>query len=207
MRTKVLVWVVTATLVILVARTIAYALQPGSAARLFQQAGGPVFPALVLVTLALGAASAVVVCWLAALGVRERALLERRILRAPLPRVRADRVLACAFVLAVLTSLAGGLLEAYVHWRAGLGWHGLHCLFGPVHRNLIPIDSALSLVAAAVLEAARHVAAWMRRTFALLRALPPQLVFFVQPVAPAALQARRSPRLTARSPRAPPALS
>src|SRR5207247_7549956 len=62
MRTKVLVSVVTATLVILFARTIAYASQPGSEARLFQQqAGGPAFPTLVLVTLAIGAASAVVV--------------------------------------------------------------------------------------------------------------------------------------------------
>ena len=154
---KVLVWVATATLVILLARTIAYALQPGFTARLLeQQAGGPAFPALVLVTLTLGAAFAVGVCSLAALGVRERVLLERRILVAPLPQIRADRVLAQAFVLAVLTSLAGGLFDAYLHWRAGVGWHGLHCLVGPVHRNLIPIESALSLVAAAVLEAARH---------------------------------------------------
>ena len=159
-------------------------------------------------TLTLGAAFAVGVCSLAALGVRERVLLERRILVAPLPQIRPDRVLAHAFVLAVLTSLAGGLFEAYLHWRAGLGWHGLHCLVGPVHRNLIPIESALSLVAAAVLEAARHVVAWMRRTFALLRTLPPSLVSFPQPVAPVALQLpRRASLLTAGSPRGPPALS
>jgi hypothetical protein len=50
----------------------------------------------------------------------------------------------------------GGLLEAYIHWRAGLGWHGLHCVFGPVHRNLLPIDGALSLVAAAIATALEH---------------------------------------------------
>ncbi len=204
-----LVWAVTAPLVILLARTIAYGLQPGLAARLLQQrAGGPAFPTLVLVTLALASGFAIVVCWLVALGVRERALLERRVLAAPRPRIRAVRVLGLALVLATFTSLAGGLLEAYVHWRAGIGWHGLRCMFGPVHRDLIPIESALSLVAAAVVEAARHVAAWMRRTFALLRALPPPLISFVQPVAPASLQlARRSPRLLAGSPRAPPSLS
>ena len=27
----------------------------------------------------------------------------------------------------------------------GLGWHGIHCLLGPVHRNAIPILAALSL--------------------------------------------------------------
>jgi hypothetical protein len=204
-----LVWSASATLVILLARTVAYALRPNPAARVLEQrAGGPAFPTVVLATLALGAALAVVVCWLAALGVRERALLERRTLATPLPRIRVHRVLACALVLGTVTSLLGGLVEAYVHWRAGMGWHGLHCIFGPVHRDLIPIESALSLVAAAVVESARHVGLWMRRTFALLRALPASAVSFTQPLAPAARQfPRRNPQLTAGSPRAPPALS
>jgi hypothetical protein len=59
----------------LLARTLAYSMQPSPAANVLEQrAGGPAFPTLVLATLALGAALAV--CWLAALGVRERALLE-----------------------------------------------------------------------------------------------------------------------------------
>ena len=41
-------------------------------------------------------------------------------------------------------------LESYLHWRAGLGWHGLHCLAGPVHRDAVPIVAALSLVAVAL---------------------------------------------------------
>ena len=31
------------------------------------------------------------------------------------------------------------MLESTIHWREGLGWHGLHCLLGPVHRDAIPI--------------------------------------------------------------------
>jgi hypothetical protein len=68
------------------------------------------------------------------------------------------------------------MLEAYVHWRAGLGWHGLHCLTGPVHRDLLPLETGLSLVAAAILAAARHVAAWMRRTLARLTPLLPRVL-------------------------------
>ena len=92
------------------------------------------------------------------------------------PRFRPARTFAFAIALAVVTSVAGGLLEAYLHWRAGLGWHGVQCVFGPVHRDLLPIATALSFVAAALLAAAEHVAVWMRRTFALLRALPPRLL-------------------------------
>lgn len=162
-----------AALVVLCARWLAYAVTPSPSGRLLEnRAGGPGLPAITLVTLTLGAAIATVICWLAALGIRERALLERRILTAPRPRFRIRRVLALAFALTVTTSVAGGLLEAYIHWRAGLGWHGLHCLLGPVHRDLLPFEGALSFIAAALLVAAEHVVSWMRRTFALLRPLP-----------------------------------
>jgi hypothetical protein len=195
-------------LIVLLARTIAYALQPSAAARsLGQGAGGPAFPILVLVALALASAIAIAVCRLAALAVDERALLETRTLAAPLPRLRVLHVVISAIALAVVTSLAGGLLEAYLHWRAGMGWHGLHCVFGPVHRNLIPIEAALSLVAAASAEAARHVVAWMRRTFARLRPVP--AAAWRGPViqlAPLAVS-RCRPRLTASAPRAPPVFS
>ena len=154
-------------LVVLLARSLAYAAEPTPAARLLEQrAGGPSLPVLALVSLALGASIAVAVCWLAAVAVRERALLERR---RP-DRFACGRVLALALVLAVVTCVAGGLLEAWIHWRAGLGWHGLHCLLGPVHRDLLPIETGLSFVAAAIIAAARHVVAWMRRTFARLAA-------------------------------------
>src|SRR5207253_10130745 len=130
------------------------------------RAGGPALPVLAIVTLTLAASVAVTVCALTALAVRERALLERRSF-APF---RAGRMLVRATTLAVVASLGGGLLEAYLHWRAGLGWHGLHCLVGPVHRDLLPFECGLSLVAAALIAATQHVVAWMRRTFARLGA-------------------------------------
>jgi len=166
---RTLIGVATVVPVVLLARTLAYATEPGPAARMLEQrAGGPTLPVLALVSLGLGAAVAVATCSLAALAVRERALLESRRHEG----FAIGRVFTLAVALAVSTCLAGGLLESYVHWRAGLGWHGLHCLIGPVHRDLLPIETGLSLVAAAVLAAAAHVLAWMRRTFAALTTLP-----------------------------------
>jgi hypothetical protein len=163
----------TVALVVLLARTLAYAVEPGSAARVLEQrTGGPALPVVVLVSLALGAAVAIAVCWLVAMAVRERALLERRAAE----RFAVGRALLVACALAAVTCVAGGMLEAYVHWRAGLGWHGLHCLTGPVHRDLLPLETGLSFVAAAILAAARHVAAWMRRTFARLTLLLPRVL-------------------------------
>lgn len=195
---------VAGALVILLARSIAYATSPSPAARLLEhQAGGPGLPVLTLVALTLGGACAVAICWLAAIGVRERALVERR----TAPAFRPLRTMAVAVALAVTTSLAGGLFEAYLHWRAGLGWHGLHCVFGPLHRDLWPIASALSLIAAALFSAGEHVLAWMRRTFALLRGVPPRpgAAVVVAGCPPEALGASR--RRSVGSPRAPPALS
>jgi hypothetical protein len=163
------------TLVVLLARTLAYAAEPEPSARfLAQRAGGPALPVLALVSLSIGFVLAVTLCSLVALGVRERALLERR-QAAPFGVVRS---LALALALTVVTCVVGGLFEAYLHWRAGLGWHGLHCLVGPVHRDLIPLETSLSFVAAAVITAARHVSLWMRRTFARLAAELPAPSFF-----------------------------
>jgi hypothetical protein len=174
---KPLSWIVTATLVVLLTRSIAYAIAPSPAARVLEhRAGGPALPVLTLVAFTLGGSLAVAICWLAAFGVRERALLERRTLAESAPRFRPARTFAFAVGLSVITSVAGGLFEACLHWRAGLGWHGVQCILGPVHRDLLPIATALSFVAAALFAAAGHVAAWMRRTFALLRALPPRVL-------------------------------
>ena len=134
------------------------------------------------------------VVWLAALGVRERALLAD----APAPPLRLARLVVRAAVLFVTTCFAFALFESWEHWRAGLGWHGLHCLTGPAHRNAIPILAALSLVAAALAAALEHVLAWMRRTIARLRARAAHIavpVFFAPPqpaLAGAAVRALRA---------------
>jgi hypothetical protein len=200
---KALIGAVVTTLVVLLARSLAYATEPTPAARLLEhRAGGPALPVLALAFLALGAAIAVAVCWLAAVAVRERALIERRQAES----FPVLRVVALTLALAVTTSVAGGLFEAYLHWRAGLGWHGLHCVLGPVHRDLIPFETGLSFVAAAIVAAAAHVVAWMRRTFARLGATLPWL----WPVSSVRLRALAVPAealcLGSASARAPPAL-
>ena len=202
---RLLVWLGAGTLVVLTARTFAYAVAPTPAARLLEhRAGGPALPVLILVSLSVGFALAVAVCWLAAFGVRERALLER--CRSPQFRVR--RAVLSALALSVATSVVGGFFEGYLHWRAGLGWHGLNCLFGPVHRDLLPLEFGLSSIAAAVIAAGEHVLAWMRRTFALLRALPPRLVTSAALRSPVSFESPRlTLRFTAGSPRAPPVAS
>jgi hypothetical protein len=80
-------------------------------------------------------------------------------------------VLAARYaVLFAVSSFAFAIVESTIHWREGLGWHGLHCLVGPVHRDAIPILAALSLVAVAAHGAIEHLLAWARRLFAQLAA-------------------------------------
>jgi hypothetical protein len=198
---RVLLFSGVAALVVLLARTLAYAAEPAPEARLLaRSAGGPTLSVVALVSLSLAGAIAVAVCWLAALAVRERALVERRE-TAPFP---LRRLAVLAVSLAVVTSVSGGLLEAYLHWRAGLGWHGLHCLVGPVHRNLLPFEAALSLCAAALVAAAQHVLGWMRRTFARLRTVPPRLASSRPFRAPWRCDLPRSIRVGSATARAPP---
>lgn len=188
-------------LVVLTARSLAYAAEPSPSARFLRhQAGGPAVPAVALVALAICAVLAVTVCWLVAVAVRERALLERR---AATPFAIA-RTLLLAGALTAATCFVGGMLEAYLHWRAGLGWHGLHCLVGPVHRDLIPFEAGLSFVAAAVIAASRHVAAWMRRTFARLAAELPALLLAAASPFGEATAVRIAADTRAASARAPP---
>lgn len=202
---RLVVWLGAGALVMLTARTFAYALEPTPGARLLEQrAGGPALPVLILASLSVGLTLAVVVCWLAAFGVRERALLAR----CSPPRFRVRRAVLSALALGVATSVLGGLFEGYLHWRAGLGWHGLNCLFGPVHRDLLPLEFALSALAAAVIAAGEHVLAWMRRTFARLRAVPPRQSAADAPRRQTTFHLPRLElRFAAGSPRAPPVFS
>jgi hypothetical protein len=157
-----------AVLVVLASRSLAYAFAPHPgivAGRLEQRLGGPHLVVLAIVAPAVALALAVAAVWLASVAVRERRLVEP----APandVPPIRLVRVAAVAVGLGLATSAAFALLESYVHWRAGLGWHGLHCLVGPAHRDAIPFLWSLSLLAAAVLAAVEHLVGWMRRTIA-----------------------------------------
>jgi hypothetical protein len=165
-------WAAVIALVVLGARTIVYALSPSPLAlALSHQAGGPQLPIIAAASLALALAVSATAVWLAAFGVRERRLLETRRVSA-VPSLRLGLVATRALALWLIAMPAFAYLESYIHWRQGLGWHGLHCLIGPVHRNAIPVLGALSLVAAALVTAGEHVLAWMRRTIARLTAAP-----------------------------------
>jgi len=196
-------WIGVGALVVLAARSITYALSPSPLAMaLSHQAGGPALPLITIVSVALGLGIAATAVWLAALGVRERRLLETRPVLA-LPRLRIELVLGRALVLWLVTMPAFAFFESYLHWRQGLGWHGIHCLIGPVHRSAIPVLGALSLVAAALAAAVEHVLGWIRRTIARLiaRIAPakfdivfwPALAAPGRPVFAAALPARGPP--------------
>lgn len=178
-------WLGAVILVVLGSRTIAYAISPSPlAAELSHQAGGPALPVIAVVAVLLAVAFSAVIVWLAALGVRERRLLETRPVIGE-QRLRLGLLVGRAFALWLITLPAFAYLESTIHWREGLGWHGLHCLVGPVHRNAIPILGALSLVAAALAAAFEHVFAWMRRTLARIPA-PRRIVGIVSVAGPAA---------------------
>jgi hypothetical protein len=169
--TRRLHWLPLAALVVLAARALAYALAPHATIvgnELEQQAGGPGLVVTAVAALAGAAVVASAVLWIAALAVRERHLLAG----GEAPTLRPLHVLGAALGLFAVTSLAFASLESYLHWRAGLGFHGLHCLVGPVHRDALPLLGSLSLLAAAAEAAARHLLRWMRRTIQALRSRP-----------------------------------
>jgi hypothetical protein len=119
-----------------------------------------------LVSLGLTLLGSVLVVWLAAVGVRERARLEPERVA---PSLRLRRLGLRTIGLYLASSFAFAMFESYLHWRAGIGFHGLSCLVGPVHRNAIPLLAALALAAAALAEAVEHVLAWMRAVVRELR--------------------------------------
>ena len=201
MRGRLLLWPALVGLLVLTVRWLAYALAPSPLANRFEgSAGGPGLVIVALVSLGLAALGSTLVVWLAALGVRERARLHPERVA---PTLRLRRMSVRAVLLYIASSLAFSLFESYVHWRAGIGFHGLSCLLGPVHRNAIPLLAALALAAAALIEAGVHLLGWMRAVVRELRrvrlvAAPPR-VQATWRVALVARPAARRPR-----PRAPP---
>jgi hypothetical protein len=154
-------WAAVVAVVVLAARTLAYALAPDPRAEaLGQLTGGP--RPMVVGTIAVGLAGlfAGTVLWLSALGVRERHRL-RPVGQAP--RLRIGTVVARASAISLASATAFTAIESTIHVREGLGFHGLHCLIGPVHQNAVPLIVALSLAAAALVEAVRHAVAFARR--------------------------------------------
>jgi hypothetical protein len=178
---RALAWAGTVALLVLIARWLTYALaQPSPLANRFEaSAGGPSLVLVSLVSICLAAAISVTVLWLATVGVRERQRLRPD--RVP-PRLRFRRLALNAVGLYAAGAFSFATFESYLHWRAGLGFHGLSCLVGPVHRNAIPLLAALALVAAALAETVLHLIAWMRA--AARELLRPKL--FVLSIRPAA---------------------
>ncbi len=167
MRARVLVWPAVVALLVLTARWLAYELAPSPLARVLEHsAGGPSLVIVTLVSLGLTLLASVLVVWLAAIGVRERARLQPERVA---PSLCLRRLGLRAVGLYLASSLAFAMFESYLHWRAGIGFHGLSCLVGPVHRNAIPLLAALALAAAALAEAVEHVLAWLRAVVRELR--------------------------------------
>src|SRR5207253_9517164 len=164
MRLRALTWATACALVVLAARTLVYQLAPRPrlvGTTLEQAVGGPGLVVTAIVALLGALAIGATIVWLAALGVRERHMLAG----GPTPEpIRPVRVLGSAFLLFAASCGVFDALESYLHWRAGLGFHGLHCLVGPVHRDALPLLGALSLVGSAFVAAATHVLRWLRRT-------------------------------------------
>jgi hypothetical protein len=188
----------------LVARTVAYALSPAADAAVLEgRLGGPRL--LVVAGVAAGLA---ITASLALLGVIEASLRERaRLERAEHDRQPFDgRALALraagffAASAAIFTSV-----ESTIHWRAGYGFHPLHCLVGPVHVDAVPILAALALVASAGITAADRMIAWARRTLRAAAApgpsvLVPRSICAVEPPAGLAVPPAPWRRMRSRGP-------
>src|SRR3954469_2007474 len=153
---------------VLVTRTLVYALANSTplTERLSGRLGGPKPLVVTGVALCVGVAAAVTTLWLASLGVRERWALADPATRGARPRLDLRRFALRAGGLWVATALCFAAGEKYVHWRAGLGLHGLDCLIGPVHVNAVPITAALALAGAGLVGAAEHLLRWARRVVA-----------------------------------------
>jgi hypothetical protein len=161
-------WALVAIAVELAARSLAYALSPDPRAEMLGRVTGGARP-VVAAAVALGLAALVAcgVLWAAALGVRERHRL--RGAPGPAPRLRLRRMAVRGVALFAANAAIFTAVESTIHLHEGLGFHGLHCLLGPVHRDALPLIGALVLVAVALAEAVGHALAFGRRVVAARR--------------------------------------
>jgi hypothetical protein len=162
---RVLGWVAVVGAIELVARTLAYAFSPDPRAEAFGHVtGGPRPVVIAAIALGLAALLSCAVLWLSALGVRERHRLRRD--PGAGPRLRLGRMARRGVALFVVNSILFTAIESTIHVEEGLGFHGMHCILGPVHRDALPLIAALALVASALVEAIQHAFAFGRRIVA-----------------------------------------
>src|SRR5437763_882617 len=139
-----LLWLPVVALLVLAARWLCYALAAPSplSGRLEASAGGPRMVVVTLVSASLAVALSVFAVWLAALGVRERARLRPERVE---PSIRLRRLAFRFAALYVTSSFAFAMFESYLHWRAGIGFHGLSCLVRPVAKSKVLQQFTLSV--------------------------------------------------------------
>jgi hypothetical protein len=166
---RILMWALVGLFVVSLGRWIAYALAAGTLAQKLSSQGAGARPAVVA-AISLGAALAATATglWLVAAGLRERSRLELDGWAASSRPFSARRLLARSAALSAVTIVVFTTVESLIHYEDGLGFHGWHCIAGPVHQNAAPIMIALSLMAAAVVTAADAVLAAARRVVARL---------------------------------------
>jgi len=144
-------WALVGLFVVSLGRWIAYALAAGTRAQKLSSQGAGARPAVVA-AFSLGAALAATATglWLVAVGLRERSRLQLHGWASSSRPFSAQRLLARSAALSAVTIVVFTAVESLIHYEDGLGFHGWHCIAGPVHQNAAPIMIALSLMAAAV---------------------------------------------------------
>jgi hypothetical protein len=191
---RIVMWALVGVFVVSLGRWIAYALAAGTVAQKLSSQGAGARPAVVAaISLGLALAATAIGLWLVAAGLRERSHLELDGWAAPSRPFSARRLLARSAALSAVTIVVFTTVESLIHYKDGLGFHGWHCIAGPVHQNAAPIMIALSLMAAAVVTAVDAVLAAARRVVAQLvlaaRALPQPAAAWFDP-RPAPLRGR-----------------
>jgi hypothetical protein len=173
---RILLWGLVGLFVASLGRWIAYALAAGTLAQKLSSQGAGARPAVVAaISLGLALAATGTGLWLVAAGLRERSRLELDGWAASSRPFSARQLLARSAALSAATIVVFTTVESLIHYQDGLGFHGWHCIAGPVHQNAAPIMIALSLMAAAVVAAVDAVLAAVRRVVAQLVLAGPAL--------------------------------